>query len=45
MSARTAVDPVVAALLATSSGGFGAYTNSLIVPASAAWQWDAIRLL
>ncbi|MET8319968.1 VCBS repeat-containing protein [Micromonospora sp. NPDC005189] len=31
--------------LANASGGFGAYTNSLIVPTSAAWQWDAIRLL
>ncbi|MGV9212106.1 FG-GAP repeat domain-containing protein [Micromonospora sp. RB23] len=31
--------------LANTSGGFGAYTNSLIVPASAKWQWDAIRLL
>ncbi|MEU1244422.1 GH25 family lysozyme [Micromonospora parva] len=31
--------------LANTSGGFGAFTGSLTVPASASWQWDAIRLL
>ncbi|MFF5202601.1 FG-GAP repeat domain-containing protein [Micromonospora parva] len=30
--------------LANTSGGFGAFTGSLTVPASAAWKWDAIRL-
>ncbi|WP_124856237.1 FG-GAP repeat domain-containing protein [Micromonospora arida] len=30
--------------LANSGGGFGAFTGSLTVPASAAWKWDAIRL-
>ncbi|MFE0526449.1 GH25 family lysozyme [Micromonospora parva] len=31
--------------LANTSGGFGAFTGSLTVPASASWKWDAIRLL
>jgi hypothetical protein len=31
--------------LANDSSGFGAFTGSLTVRASAAWKWDAIRLL